>query len=118
MRVRVLNVDVFTPRAASAKGVGRPAFAYGLAEMAASSETSAFGSDSDIVLTISEPGTLTPPVGLIRNGDFLRFFLVPDGGQETDISVRIRGFADPVSTVPHTIAMSWGKGIMSISLDG
>ena len=115
---------VLKPRIAL-EGVSLPNFSATLTDAVTQGQvtlTAALGDDSDILsdslLAISEPGALTPRVGLIRNGEFLRYFVVPDGGLETDISVRIGGFGNPVSTVPHTIAMSWGKGIMSISLDG
>jgi hypothetical protein len=102
------------------EGISLPNFSATLTDAVTQGQvtlTAAFGDGIDISLAISEPGALTPRIGLVGNGEFLRYFVVDDGGQETDVSVRL-GLTFPVPREPHTIVMSWGEASMSILLDG
>jgi hypothetical protein len=52
---------------------------------------------------------------LVKNGEFLRFILTPEGGKESDISVRI---TDWQPGQQHDIRASYGNGQTSLYIDG
>jgi len=54
-------------------------------------------------------------VELVKNGDYLRFILTPNTGQESDISVRI---TDWQAGDAHDVQASYGDGKTSLYIDG
>ena len=54
-------------------------------------------------------------IELVKNGDFLRFILTPNSGQESDISVRI---SDWQAGDEHSIQAQYGNGTTSLYIDG
>lgn len=52
---------------------------------------------------------------LVKNGEFLRFIVTPDTGQEIDISSRISNW-NPNEV--HDIQVSWGEGRTTLYIDG
>jgi hypothetical protein len=54
-------------------------------------------------------------VELVKNGEFLRFIVTPDSGQEADISVRIN---DWQAGQQHDVQASYGNGQTFLYIDG
>jgi hypothetical protein len=54
-------------------------------------------------------------IELVKNGDFLRFIVTPNSGQESDISVRI---TDWQAGDQHDVQASYGDGKTSLYIDG
>jgi hypothetical protein len=54
-------------------------------------------------------------IELVKNGDFLRFIVTPNSGQESDISVRI---ADWQAGDQHDVQASYGDGKTNLYIDG
>lgn len=67
-----------------------------------------------VFVSISQPFTFSNRIGLIKNGEFLRWIVADSSGFENDVSVNI-GQWQPGT---HTIKVSFGAGSTSISVDG
>jgi hypothetical protein len=67
------------------------------------------------IASLYTPNQFGPQIALFRNGLYLRLLSSDDMGSESNIGVRIDGWA---AREAHTVIASWGSGVASLAIDG